>query len=396
MDFKFTPEQEALKEEFEEFFEEEAKRAPDGFPGDVLSVFESDENWAYHCSAAKRLGEKGWLSLHWPKEHGGKAYGPIEHFIFHEVRTYYRVPGVDINGPTNVAASIMDHGSEEVRKRWLPGIASGEINWCQGWSEPNSGSDLASLATRAVEDGDDYVINGQKTWTTGAHRADNMFLLARTDPEVPKHKGLTYFLTPMDRPGITVKPLLFMHGKHEYNETFFDNLRIPKKNIVGKVNNGWYVAMSGMKYERSGVASFFSLKRDLEDLIEFCRQATRNGKILGKYPIVRQRLAELAVEIEAWRQWAYYVASLQSKDKLAFAEGSVSKYFGTELAVRFANVAVEIMGLYGTLKKGSKWAVLQGRFEDKCQSNLGMTIAGGTNEIQKNIIAWMGLNLPRS
>ena len=395
MDFRLTPEQEILRNEFKDFFSEERKRAPEEWNGGLLSIFESDENWAYHRSVAEKLGKKEWLSLPWPKKYGGREHSYFEQLLFNEVRAYYRVPGVDMWGPQIVAPSILEHGSEELKREWLPKIAKGEINWCQGWSEPNAGSDLASLATRAVEDGDDYVINGQKIWTTGAHKADHMFLMARTDPSVPKHKGITYFLTETDRPGMTIRPLLFMHKKRDYNEVFFDNLRIPRKNIVGQVNQGWYVTMAGINFERSMIGSVAELQGDLEELVEVCKETERNGRPLAKDPLVRQKLAELAIELEAARQWAYHVSNLQSKGQNVPAESSASKLFSSELTVRFANTVIEIMSLYGTLKEGSKWVKLHGKFEDLCQVGLGITIAGGTTETMKNIIAWMGLKLPR-
>ena len=394
MDFRLTPDQQALKEEFEEFFKEEEKNAPKTWVGGLFGVFEEEENWTYHRSVAEKLAQKGWLSLPWPKKYGGKEHSYIEQLIFNEVRGSYRVPGVDLWGPQIVAPSILEHGSEELKQEWLPKIAGAKINWCQGWSEPNSGSDLASLATKAVEDGDDYVINGQKIWTTGAHKADHIFFMARTDPNVSKHKGITYFISKIGE-GITIRPLLFMHRAHEYNEVFFDNFRVPKKNVVGAVNQGWYVTMAGINFERSMIGSVAELMRDLEDLMDFCKQTKRNGRYLHEDPLIRQKLAQFDIELEATRQWAYHVAWVQSQGQSAAPESSASKYFSSELTVRFANTAVEIMGLYGPLKKNSKWANLRGKFEDLCQASLGGTIAGGTTETMKNIIAWMGLKLPR-
>jgi alkylation response protein AidB-like acyl-CoA dehydrogenase len=186
-----------------------------------------------------------------------------------------------------------------------------------------------------------------------------------------------------------------MHRAHEYNEVFFDNFRVPKKNVVGAVNQGWYVTMAGINFERSMIGSVAELMRDLEDLMDFCKQTKRNGRYLHEDPLIRQKLAQFDIELEATRQWAYHVAWVQSQGQSAAPESSASKYFSSELTVRFANTAVEIMGLYGPLKKNSKWANLRGKFEDLCQASLGGTIAGGTTETMKNIIAWMGLKLPR-
>ena len=395
MDLKFTPEQEALRREFQDFFAEEEKNAPEGWSGGWEAHFESDENWAYHRSVAEKLAQRNWLSLPWPRAYGGRDLGIMEQALFNEARSYHRVPGVDTGGPAIVAPGILEYGSEEMKREWLPRIAGAEINWCQGWSEPNAGSDLASLTTRAVEDGDDYVINGQKIWTSGAHRADHIFLLARTDPDAPPHRGLTYFFSEMNRPGITVRPLYYMNRAHVFNEVFFDNLRVPKRNIVGQVNQGWYVTMAGINFERSGAGAIAGGKRDLEDLVQYCQEIEWTGQTLAKNTLVRHKLAELAIDLEAARQWAYYVAWLQSRNPAVAAEPSASKYFVTELWLRLAAAGLEIMGLYGTLKSGSKWAPLRGRFENICQVYPGLTIAGGTTEIQKNLIAWMGLRLPR-
>lgn len=395
MDFRFTPEQEALRREFEDFFTEEEKKAPDGWVDAFEDRYATDEGWAYHRSVADKLAKKNWLSLPWPREYGGWELGHVEQAIFNEVYSYHRTPGLDIWGLPILSPAILEYGSEELKKEWLPRIARAETDWCQGWSEPNAGSDLASLTTRAVEDGDEYVINGQKIWTTGAHRATHIFLLARTDPEAPRHRGITMFLSEMDQPGIEVRPLYFMNRAHVYNEVFFDNLRVPKKNIVGPVNRGWYVTMAGVNFERSGSGSVAIANRDLEDLVQYCRETERNGRPISKDPVVRHKLADLAIDVESGRQFSYYVAWLQSKSPAVAVEPSASKLFWSELLVRLYTTGVEIIGLYGALKKGSKWAPLYGKFENACQLSLGATIAAGTTEIQKNVIARMGLQLPR-
>lgn len=395
MDFSLTQEQESLRKEFEQFFYEEEKRAPVGWGGWIFGVFDEDDVWSYHRSVAGKLGKKGWLSLPWPEKYGGREHSYIEQLLFNEIRGYHRVPGVDLWGPQIVAPSLLEYGSEEIKQRWLPLIARAEINWCQGWTEPDSGSDLASLSTTAVPDGDDFIINGQKIWTTGAHRANHIFILARTDSQSSRHQGLTYFISEMKSPGIKVSPLLFMNKSHEYNQVFFDNLRVPRRNIVGAVNQGWYVAVTGVNFERSMIGVFAAAKRDLEDLVKFCRETRRDGSLIAEDPLVRHRLVEFAIELEAGRQWAYYVAWQQSKGKKVAGEASAAKYTISESVVRLANFAVETMGLCGVIKKGSKWSALHGTFENLCQASLGGTIAGGTTETMKNIIAWMSLGLPR-
>lgn len=392
MDFRFTSEQEALKKEFEEFCKEEAKIAPEGWIGG-LAAEETDEGWAYHRSVVDKVAAKGWLCLPWPKEYGGHGHGPIEQLIFNEVTAYYRVPALPFHFMT-VAAGIMEYGTEEQKKEWLPKIARAEINWAEGLSEPNAGSDLASLTTTAVADGDDYIINGQKVWTSGAHRADHIFILARTDPNQTRHKGLTFFINKIG-PGIEFRPLIFMNRSHFYNETFIDDFRVPKKNTVGEVNKGWYVMMAGRNFARANIAAAAAGKRDLEDLIEYCKQAEEGGEILAKKPLIRQRLADFAIDYEAALKFAYYVGWLQSKGKDVAAEAAACGYYANELNLHLANTAMEIMGLYGTVTKESKWAPLCGKFQDLCQWHSGFTIAGGTTEIRKNVIAWSGLKLPR-
>lgn len=394
MDFKLTDEQKALKKEFDDFCREEANSAPASWIGGEESLY-SEEGWAYHRSVAKKMAAKGWLSMSWPKEYGGQGIGIIEQALFSEACFYHRVPGIDYQGLLILAPALLACGTEEQKQKWLPRIASAETQWCQGWSEPNAGSDVASITTRAVEDGDEYVINGQKIWTTGAHLADHIFILARTDFEAPKHKGLTLFLSPMDSPGITVRPLHYMNGFHMFNEVFIDDLRVPKEDIVGAINQGWVATMAGANFERSGLGAVALIQRDFEDLIQFCKETEVGGKLLSEHRDVRRKLAERAIELEAARQWGHLCAWKQSQNPLTVAEPSASKCFSSELIVRFANTAVEVMGLYGILKRDSKWAPLQGKFESLCQTSLGITIAAGSTEIQKNLIAWFGLGLPR-
>ncbi len=397
MDFTFTPKQEALRQEFEEYFSRKEKDAPEGwFTAKIDYCYEHDEAWEFHRKIGRELGKKGWLSLPWPEELGGKGFGQLEQMIFQEIRAYHRIPGFD-PGPVVAAAGVLERGTEVQKRKWLPQIASGESTWTEGWSEPDSGSDLASItATTGVLDGNDWVINGQKLWTTGAHRCSHMILLARTDPEAPKHKGITYFLTPIiGRPGIEIRPVLRMYGGHSYNEVFFDNFRVPRENVIGEENQGWYVLMAGMDFERTGVAFVAETWRDFDELVDFIKEHGFDGRSPGEIAAVRHRLAQCQIELETWRQWAYYVAWLQSKKAKATGEASAVKRVASEMMVKISQTGLEVLGMYGPLKNDSKWARLSGAFEYACQHDLGMTIAGGTTEIQKNLIAWMELGLPR-
>ncbi|HEY8768116.1 MAG TPA: acyl-CoA dehydrogenase family protein, partial [Dehalococcoidia bacterium] len=256
------------------------------------------------------------------------------------------------------------------------------------FSEPAAGSDLAALETRAVLDGDHFVVNGQKIWTSLAHRADWCILLVRTDPDAPKHKGISYLLADMRLPGIQVAPLVDITGRHAFNQIFFEDVRVPRACLVGELNRGWYVAAATLDFERSGINRVVAGVRVFEELVEFTRlKATHNRG-------VRAKLAELAIELAAGRLLAYRVASMQAKGQLPNAEASMSKMYGSELQQRLANAGMQIMGLPGQVESG-RWAPLAGRLEQYYLSTSALTVAAGTSEVQRNIIAGRGLGLPR-
>ncbi|MBW2091283.1 MAG: acyl-CoA dehydrogenase family protein [Deltaproteobacteria bacterium] len=397
MDYKLTEEQKALKQEFEDFFREEMKAAPPEYRSNALeAIYSTDEGWEFHRYMQKKLAEKGWLTMAWPKEFGGRDAPIIEQLIFSEVHAYYRAPGIDGFGVGMFAPTLMLFANEEQKKRLLPPIARGEVNYCQGWSEPNAGSDLASLTTTAIKEGDHYVVNGQKVWTTGAHRADHMFLLARTDPSQKRSSGLSVFNVDMNTPGIEVRPIHYMDGKHLYNEIFFSDVIIPEYDRIGPENEGWKSTRATMNFERSGASSFASAKRSLEELLAYVKTTKRGGKFLYENPVVRQKLAKLYIDIERGRSLAYKAAWNQEKENfiLSATGASESKVFGSELFQRITNFATEIMGLHGQLSS-SKWAPLNGVMSDGYQWCMGMNIAAGSSEIQRNIIAWVGVGLPR-
>jgi alkylation response protein AidB-like acyl-CoA dehydrogenase len=298
-----------------------------------------------------------------------------------------RVFNVGMIGPT-----LIVHGTDAQKREHLPRITSGEVVWCQGYSEPGAGSDLAALQTRAVRDGDDYVINGQKIWTTGAHHADWCFVLVRTDPEAPKHKGISFLLADMKTPGITVRPIVNMAGYHEFNEVFFEDVRVPIANRVGEENNGWYVAMTLLDFERSNVASIAANQRQLEMLAGYYREARPGGAYRD---ILRHRVADLWVANEAGRLLAYRIAWMQEAGKVPNYEASVIKVYATELGQRITNFGVNLIGMSGALEPESKHAVFDGVMEKGHLSNVSPTIYSGSSEIQRNIIATRGLGLPR-
>lgn len=397
MDFRLTREEELKKQEFETFFESEMKNAPPEFgSGGLEGIYDTVAGFEFHKYMAGKLGGKGWLSMAWPQKYGGREASIMEQVIFDEVRGYYNAPGVDAFAVGMFAPTLLAGATEAQKERLLPPIAKGEAFYCQGWSEPDAGSDLASLTTTAIREGDHYIVNGQKTWTTGAHRAEYMFLLARTDPESKRGKGLSVFHLRMDLPGVQVRPLLYMNGKHVYNEVFFNEVKIPIEDLIGVEGEGWALTRQTMNFERSGAGGFSGAKRYLEQLIEYTKNTNRNGQPLSKDPNARRKIAELFIGSEVGKSLAYKIAWMHQKGDFAglITAASASKLYSTELAQKLASYATEIMGLYGQLEEGPH-APMQGSMTELFQMCKGATIYAGTNEIQRNLIAWTGLGLPR-
>ncbi len=389
MDFRFTDEEESFRRELRGFLKE---HLPIGWIGH--EPYE-DEGWDLNLEMRRKLGEKGWLAVSWPKEYGGLGGSHIQSVIFTEEMSYHRAPGRDLQGVGFIGPCLLVHGTEEQKKVHLKAIAEGRVTWCQGFSEPESGSDLASLNTRALEDGDDYVITGQKIWSSGAHKADWCHLLARTDPEAPKHKGISYFLIDMKSPGVDVRRIVDMGGNKRFNEIFLDNVRVPKSNVLGEVNRGWYVAMATLDFERSGVEYSADARRVIDDVTNFAKETRYNGATLIDKSSVRNTLANMTIEAEAARLLSYRVMWMQSTGVIPNYESSMVKAFATEMVQRTASSAMRILGMYSQLSEGSKWAPLEGYLKMFYLTTISRTIAGGTTEIQRNIVATRGLGLPR-
>jgi len=393
MDFRFTPEEEAFRQEVHEFIENECPAELRGSGVNILQ--EVGHLFAWRAKLAK----KNWVAPAWPKEYGGAGMTIMQQFIYNQETALMRAPphifigglGVAVVGPT-----IIHYGSEEQKHDFIPKILSGEHMWCQGFSEPEAGSDLASLKTRAVRDGDDYVINGQKIWTTVAHVSHYMLMLARTDPDAPKHKGISYFIVPMKTPGVTVRPLYNMPGAHEFNEVFLEDVRLPASCLLGEENRGWYMAATTLDIERSNIGSAVGQQQSVEDLTRFARENEGNGLVrLGWDPSLRYELAERYIETEAAMMLSSRVVTLQARGIIPNYEASAVKLYSMEMAQRIANTGLRLLGLYGQLSRGSKWAPLKGRLEYQYLRSIGSTIEGGTSEIQRNIMATRGLGLPR-
>ena len=394
MDFKLTEEQTALRNEFFDVCKELEGKQPPNWVDMFHDFYHDDEGWNYHRYCAKEFAKRGWLSFGWPPEYGGKGR-MIDRAFLAEARGFHRVPGVDSLGIQMCAPALLASGTEEQKREHLSQMAAAEVMWCQLWSEPNAGSDLASVSTTAIRKGDEYIINGQKAWTTGAHYADWGHGLFKTDPDAqPKHRGLSYILVDMKTPGITVRPYYFMNITHSYNDVFFDDVHVPVRNLVGEENKGWRVTRATANAERSGLERIMELTRELDDLVDYCNKTKVNGEPLAKNPLIRNRLAEMACEVEAARTLAYRVAWLQDQGKLSALAASVVKVFTGDTVQRMAFLGADILGPYGQLKY-SKWAPLRGFFETQYQLAFAGVIAMGTNEIQRNIIAWEGLGLPR-
>ncbi len=389
MDFRFSQEDEEFRKEIGQFVDSEL---PWDWRTRTIDSEEPEDSPLVN-QFRKKLADKGWLTMAWPEEYGGQAAPHIRQMIFSEEMAYRDVPAGD-SGIRMVGPILMLYGTEEQKQYFLPRIAKADISWCQGYSEPDAGSDLASLQTRAVEDGDDFVLNGSKIWN-GAHSgADWMFLLVRTDLDAPKHRGISFLLAEMDTPGITVEKIPLMWDAYRSLVTF-DNARVPKKYLVGELNRGWYVGAALLDFERSGVDHPARAKRILSELVQYSRETSVNGRSLSEDPLIRSRLAGVAVEIEACRMICYNVAWMQSQDMIPNKEASIAKTFGTEMMQHIYGLGMQILGLYGQLEPDSRWAPLQGRIENAYMVYGGHTVAAGSSEIQRNIIATRGLGLPR-
>jgi alkylation response protein AidB-like acyl-CoA dehydrogenase len=346
----------------------------------------------------RRLHAAGFIGLTWPREYGGRGLSFMEEMILAEEMALAKAPpvlnilGIGMAGPTIIA-----YGTEEQKKRYLPKILSADEIWCQGYSEPNAGSDLASLQTRAVRDGREWVVDGQKVWTSLAHTSDWMMLLARTDPDAPRHKGITYFLLDMHLPGVTVKPLRQITGDAEFNEVFFDGVRVHDSQVLGGVNNGWAVGMTTLMYERLalGFGLQMRLRIALDGLIEMARRAEKAGHAVTKDPVLRQKIAQLWIDTECLKYTGARAITRLLKGEMPGPEASTGKMGWVETHQRLQELAMEIQGPYSQLVRGSDWAVEEGLWQHAFLRSRANSIEGGTTEIQKNIIGERVLGLPK-
>ncbi len=399
MDFSYSAKEEAFRADVKDWLGLHMKELPSWWRNpDVMGPeIDSDEYHQFSLWWHKKLYEAGFVGIAWPKEYGGRGATVLEQVVYNEEMAKARTPGpanglgIGWAGPT-----IMAYGSEEQKLRFLPKILSAEEHWCQGFSEPEAGSDLANVQTRAVEDGDDYIVNGQKVWTTGGHYSDWAILLVRTDPTAPKHRGLTYLLLDMHSAGVTVRPLRQITGHAEFNEVFLDNVRIPKSLQIGEKNRGWHIAVGTLTFERSALATTVQRENTLKDLLEVARKMNRNGKPAIEDPLIRQKLAQFYIDIAVLKYTGLRSLTGQLRGERPGPETLVVNLFGTELNLRIQDFAMQLQGQYSRLMRGSDYAIDNGSWQFSFLSSRGTGIASGTLEIKRNVIAEKGLGLPRS
>lgn len=384
MELRLTPGQEALRDEVRAWLGGIMRPELEGFP---YAEEEDPERLRWFN---KQLAAEGWIAPSWPREHGGMGLDAVEQLVFGEELSYARAPSgargpaVGYAGPT-----IMLYGTEEQKARHLPGITNWDAVWAQGFSEPGSGSDLASLQTTAVREGDEWVLNGTKIWTSHGHYADWMYLLARTDASAPKHKGISYFLADLHSPGVSFHQLRNIAGRAGFGQFFFDNVRMPADALLGEENRGWYIATTTLDLERSNIANAGGARRTIDDLCGYLR--SEGGATYES----RMGLVQHRIEVEVVTMFSYRVASIIAGGGVPNQEASLLKLFLSELDQRIANSGLGILGMRGGLMPGSPYARLQAQFALTYLTTVCRTIAGGTSEIQRNIIATRGLGLPR-
>jgi alkylation response protein AidB-like acyl-CoA dehydrogenase len=391
MDFGYTKEEEAFRERLGDFLDQK------------LTEEIARQNWEDRGVGpqarefSRQLGANGFLGMSWPKEYGGKGLSPTYDFILLDElgrRWGAHIP-LDI-GYTMVGHTILHRGSEELKREFLPRIIRGEIEFCLGYTEPNAGSDLASMKIRAVEGGDDYIINGQKTFNTEAHYADYHWLAARTDfnPHIPKHRGISLFIVDMNSPGIIIRPLWTMSGERT-NEVFYENVRVPRNRLVGEKNKGFYYMMEAIDSERNHVFTPARLLPLLEDLIRYVKETEFQGQRLADDPRLRDQLAQAAIELEVAQVIAEHSRWMESYGVPMTYEPEITKIVVSELEQRLVDTGMQILCLYSQLEEGSKWVPLRGRMEWYFLHSFMTTIGAGTSEVGRNVIAQRGLGLPR-
>ena len=355
---------------------------------DSAEVRDAAREWA------NALSERGWVAPHWPSEYGGAGLTAMEQFIFNEEMARAMAPPVGGSGVMLLGPTLLVHGTDEQKQKYLPAILSGETRWTQGYSEPGAGSDLGSLQTRATRDGDEFVVNGQKIWTSSAHQATAIFALVRTNPDAPKHRGISFLLIDdIKTPGLTVRPLIDMAWGHHVNETFFEDVRVPAANVLGEVDRGWYVGMTLLDYERSNISGAVSLQRNINRLIDAANSGMESARVTTA---VRNFITDCYIECEVGFNFSFRIISMQNAGVLPNYEASTAKMFISEVNQRTQRAGTRLFGLYANIwDENDPRAPARAQFTQRYVLTIPATIAGGSSEIQRNIIATRGLGLPR-
>ena len=399
MDFAYTPEQEALRGEVRQFIEENV----------TPEIVEELEGTGIRRRGPKtrdlyqKIAEKGWIGISWPKEYGGQSGSRLDQYIVEE--EFSRI-GITVGGAGSGAPAILAAGTEEQKQYFLPGLIRGEISFALGFTEPQAGADLAGLQCRAVRDGDEYVINGQKMFTTAAHYATHIYLMARTDPDAPRHRGISIFLIPMDTPGITVRPLWTIqndppaplgttYGDNRTNETFFEDVRVPASCMLGEENAGWYVGAMGLNLDRVGASRYLiSVRRD-EDIVNLLKDNQVDTYTMNDDPAVQDRVAELWIEAQVCRLMTMRSMSLVEKGGNFTYEGSAEKVWAPEHGVRTTETIAQILGPYGQLLSDSEDAIESGVFAHNLMGAFQSGINHGSVQVMRDQVARRGLGMPR-
>ena len=399
MDFGFSPEQEALRDEVRQFI-------VDNVTPEVKGEVEGDAEGGRGPLVRelyKKIADKGWIGISWPKEYGGQDGSRLDQYIVEE--EFSRI-GIGVGGAGSGAPALLAAGTDEQKKHFLPGLISGDIVFALGFTEPQAGSDLAGLQCRAVKDGDEYVINGQKMYTSSAHYATHIYLMVRTDPDAPRHRGISIFLIPMDTPGITVRalwtiqndppaPVGTTYGQSRTNETFFEDVRVPATCMLGEENDGWYVGAMGLNLDRVGASRYLiSVRRD-EDIINWVKENKQNGYSLADDPAIRDRLAELWIEAQVCRLMTMRSMSLVERGGNFTYEGAAEKVWAPEHGVKTTETISQILGPYAQLLNGSEGAIKDGIFAHNLMGSFQSGINHGSVQVMRDQMARRGLGLPR-
>ncbi len=388
MDFEFSEGQNAFRQEVREFLEEEIKQG---------TFQPSCDAWIQGFSPefTRKVAAKGWIGLTWPVEYGGRGGSHIDRLILSEEMLRYGAPAAcHWFADRQIGGAIINYGTDKQKKEFLPKIIAGEAYVGLGLSEPEAGSDLASLRTRVTEDGDEYVVDGQKMWTSCAMVMNYIYIVARTDPDAPKHRGISEFILPTDLPGITITPTIDITGSTAWAEVFFDGVRIPGGSLIGEKNRGFYQVVNQLDYERSGLERLMGNYPLFEAIIQFVKETERDGKPLSKETLIRQKLAQLQIEFEIGRLLIYRVVMVMEEGRAPNIEAAMAKAYCTTFEQRLAKVAMEILGLYGQLWADSKWAPMLGMAPHSYLGSTGYSLQAGTTEVLRNVIAQRGLGLP--